>query len=385
MLRTLLSRVAARPATAALAAATATFTTSLGVAHAAGDSTAGTLNPDAWAPFTLVRKTRESHDTVRLTYALADARAPASLPVASCLMARLPCGEGGKFVQKPYTPVDAPGAKGELTLVVKAYPTGALSPALAALEPGSTTELKGPFPKIEYKAGKWSHGETRRGERERERERVLISTCSRARAWVEVEEVSRPASLAPLSGTPSTHAARPSAPHTRPASSLTHPFSLSFSLFLLSVGMVAGGTGITPMLQVLHAGLDNPADKTKFTLVYGSWSPADVICRAEVEALAAAHKDRLSVHYLVDAATPAAADVIPGQGNVKVGRPDKALLKAVMPPPGTGVCVMVCGPGPMMTAVIGNKQKVEGGPPAQGPITGALGELGYTNETAFKF
>ncbi len=149
--------------------------------------------------------------------------------------------------------------------------------------------------------------------------------------------------------------------------------------------MVAGGTGITPMLQILHAGLDNPADKTKFTLVYGSRSPADVICRAEVEALAAAHGDRLAVHYLVDAASPAAPGIVPGQGNVKVGRPDKALLKAVLPPPGPGVLVAVCGPGPLMTAVIGNKEKVEGGPPAQGPITGALGELGYDNETAFKF
>ena len=39
----------------------------------------------------------------------------------------------------------------------------------------------------------------------------------------------------------------------------------------------------------------------------------------------------------------------------------------------------------MMTAVIGNKKKVVGGPPEQGDITGALGALGFTNETAFKF
>ena len=139
------------------------------------------------------------------------------------------------------------------------------------------------------------------------------------------------------------------------------------------------------MLQILHAGLANPADRTKFTLIYGNRSPADVICRAEVEALAAAHPGRLAVHYLVDAAAPGHPGIVPGAGNVRVGRPDKALLAAALPPPGPGVLVAVCGPGPMMTAVIGNKKKVEGGPPEQGEITGALGELGYTNETAFKF
>ena len=305
MLRTLLSRPAAAAAAVVTSAAAWASTTTTACAAPPG---AGSLSPDAWTPFTLLKKTRESHDTVRLTYALADARSPAALPVASCLMARLPVGEGGKWVQKPYTPVDSPGATGELTLVVKAYPEGKLSPALAALEPGSVTELKGPFPKIAYEANKWAH-----------------------------------------------------------------------------VGLVAGGTGITPMLQILHAGLGDAKDTTKFTRVYGNRSPADVICREEVERLASAHPARLTVHYLVDAPTPGHPGIVPGKANVRVGRPDKALLSQFLPAPGPGVLVAVCGPGPMMTAVIGNKKKVEGGPPEQGDITGALGALGFTNETAFKF
>jgi cytochrome-b5 reductase len=321
MLRTLIARApwgrsaAAAAGLAATAAAAAAWAPSspvfLSTARADAPPGAGSLNPDAWTPFTLKAKTRESHDTVRLTFALADPGATASsvMPVASCLMARLPVGEGGKQVAKPYTPCDAPSSRGAITLVVKAYPTGTLSPALAALEPGQAVELKGPFPKLEWRANKWS-----------------------------------------------------------------------------DVAFVVGGTGITPALQVLYHSLADPADRTRFTLVYGSRSPADVICRSEIDALAAAHPGRLAVHYLVDAAAPGAPGLVPGKGNVRVGRPDKAVLASVLPPPVAGrSLVAVCGPGPMMAAVCGNKEKVAGGPPRQGAIVGALGELGYNNDTAFKF
>ena len=47
------------------------------------------------------------------------------------------------------------------------------------------------------------------------------------------------------------------------------------------IGMVAGGTGITPMLQVVDEVLANPADKTKISLVFGNQSEADM-CAAAV-------------------------------------------------------------------------------------------------------
>ena len=43
-----------------------------------------------------------------------------------------------------------------------------------------------------------------------------------------------------------------------------YPFSAK------KVGMLAGGTGITPMLQALHAILGAPDDETEVSLVYGS-------------------------------------------------------------------------------------------------------------------
>ena len=43
-----------------------------------------------------------------------------------------------------------------------------------------------------------------------------------------------------------------------------------------SIGMVAGGTGITPMLQVVDEILANPADKTKVSLIFGNQTESDM-------------------------------------------------------------------------------------------------------------
>ena len=67
--------------------------------------------------------------------------------------------------------------------------------------------------------------------------------------------------------------------------------------------MVAGGTGITPMLQVGDEVLANPADTTKVSLVFGNVSEADILLKKEIDARAKAHPKQFSVHYVVDKAT----------------------------------------------------------------------------------
>lgn len=55
-----------------------------------------------------------------------------------------------------------------------------------------------------------------------------------------------------------------------------------------SIGMIAGGTGITPMLQVVDEILANPADKTKVSLIFGNQTESDM-CAADV-ACARSHR-----------------------------------------------------------------------------------------------
>jgi cytochrome-b5 reductase len=45
-----------------------------------------------------------------------------------------------------------------------------------------------------------------------------------------------------------------------------------------AIGLIAGGTGITPMYQLIKAIFKNPEDKTKVTLVYGNVSPLPPPC-----------------------------------------------------------------------------------------------------------
>ena len=56
-----------------------------------------------------------------------------------------------------------------------------------------------------------------------------------------------------------------------------------------SVGMLAGGTGITPMYQVLMEILSNPRDTTEVRLVYASRTEEDILLRLELDALAAVY------------------------------------------------------------------------------------------------
>lgn len=50
-------------------------------------------------------------------------------------------------------------------------------------------------------------------------------------------------------------------------------------LAVIYAGMLAGGTGITPMFQVLNAILKNPKDHTCVTLLYGNLTQEDILLR----------------------------------------------------------------------------------------------------------
>ena len=66
------------------------------------------------------------------------------------------------------------------------------------------------------------------------------------------------------------------------------------------LGMIAGGTGITPMLQIIRAALKNPADKTKLSLIYANVNPEDILLKAELDELASAHPARFTVFYVLN-------------------------------------------------------------------------------------
>jgi len=145
------------------------------------------------------------------------------------------------------------------------------------------------------------------------------------------------------------------------------------------IGMVAGGSGITPMLQVLKEILKNPKDKTEVTLIFGNQTPADILCRKELDALVASSKGQLKVFYVVD------KNDTNDRGIKHVGFVDQKLASSVLPAPSPDTLVYVCGPPGMLKAVAGGKKFEKGKPPAQGEVGGILKELGYSEDMVFKF
>ena len=68
-----------------------------------------------------------------------------------------------------------------------------------------------------------------------------------------------------------------------------------------AIGMLAGGTGITPMFQVAQAILKDPNDRTQVSLVSANLTEDDILLRDELDAYAAKHPN-FSVHYVLNTA-----------------------------------------------------------------------------------
>ena len=64
--------------------------------------------------------------------------------------------------------------------------------------------------------------------------------------------------------------------------------------------MIAGGTGITPMLQIIRAALKNPQDSTRLSLVYANVNYEDVLLKKELDELADKYPSRFKVFYVLN-------------------------------------------------------------------------------------
>jgi cytochrome-b5 reductase len=66
-------------------------------------------------------------------------------------------------------------------------------------------------------------------------------------------------------------------------------------------GMIAGGTGITPMLQIIRAVIRGRAagDKTEIDLIFANVNPDDILLREDLDQLARDDKG-FRVHYVLN-------------------------------------------------------------------------------------
>ncbi|KAI9345995.1 hypothetical protein DFJ73DRAFT_838368 [Zopfochytrium polystomum] len=138
------------------------------------------------------------------------------------------------------------------------------------------------------------------------------------------------------------------------------------------IGMVAGGTGITPMLQVIRKIFSNPSDKTKVTLVFANVTEQDILLKEYFDGLAKKHPEQFSVVYTLDKP--------PAGWTGYTGFVNETIVKNHLPKPGQGK-VFVCGPNPMLASLAGMKAPDF----SQGELSGLFKKLGYTSNDVYKF
>ncbi|KAI9475875.1 MAG: hypothetical protein EXX96DRAFT_574985 [Benjaminiella poitrasii] len=112
-----------------------------------------------------------------------------------------------------------------------------------------------------------------------------------------------------------------------------------------AIGMLAGGTGITPMLQIIHAIARNPNDKTQVNLIFGNVAEEDILLRDELEELAKKH-DNINVYHVLNNPPPGWTQ---GSGFIT-----KDIIREFCPAPASDVKILLCGPLPMVKAMSEN-------------------------------
>ncbi|KAL7202905.1 hypothetical protein ACSBR1_034375 [Camellia fascicularis] len=122
-------------------------------------------------------------------------------------------------------------------------------------------------------------------------------------------------------------------------------------------GMLAGGTGITPMFQVARAILENPNDKTNINLIYANVTYEDILLKEELDNLACSFPNRFNVYYVLNQ---------PSEGwDGGVGFVSKEMIQAHCPAPASDIQILRCGPPPMNKAMAAHLEALGYGPQMQ--------------------
>lgn len=140
-----------------------------------------------------------------------------------------------------------------------------------------------------------------------------------------------------------------------------------------AISLIGGGSGITPLYQLIHEITKNPQDNTKVNLFYGSITEDDILLKKELDSIASSHKDQVNITYFVDKPSDS--------WNGESGYISKEFLSKNLPQPSKDSKIFVCGPPGLYKAISG----VKNSPTDQGEVSGILADLGYTKEHIYKF
>mmetsp|Transcript_69563 Transcript_69563/g.77827 ORF Transcript_69563/g.77827 Transcript_69563/m.77827 type:complete len:888 (+) Transcript_69563:61-2724(+) len=105
--------------------------------------------------------------------------------------------------------------------------------------------------------------------------------------------------------------------------------------------MIAGGTGITPVMQIASEVLRHPADPTKISLIFACREEGDLLMRSTLDEWATQFSHKFKVHYIL-------SDSVPEGWTHSKGFVDKKLFEDHLHPQGDDVWNLMCGPPIML-------------------------------------
>lgn len=109
-----------------------------------------------------------------------------------------------------------------------------------------------------------------------------------------------------------------------------------------NIGMIAGGTGITPMYALIRSICEDPRDTTSISLVYANRTEDDILLRSELETFARRYPKNFKVWFMLD--TP------PTGWTGGSGFVTREVMKERLPAVGPDTRIMLCGPPGMIGA-----------------------------------
>lgn len=256
--------------------------------------------------FELIEKEEISHDTRRFRFALQTPKHILGLPIGKHLY--LSAKIDGKLVVRPYTPTSSDDEVGYFDLVIKVYfknvhprfpDGGKMTQHLESMSVGDKIDVRGPSGHLTY----------------------------RRKGAFEIAESGKPTKFVQSK----------------------------------KIGMIAGGTGITPMLQIIQAVFKDEKDTTEMWLLYANQTEADILVQEELEAIQKKYPSRFRLWYTLDRP---AKDWKYSQGFI-----NEDMVREHLPAYSEDTLVLMCGPPPMIKfACIPNLEK-----------------LGFTSESYFSF
>jgi len=263
-----------------------------------------TLDKTKFVPLTLEKREDISHDTRYFRFALPSKGHVLGLPVGQHMFLKLK-NQAGERVMRAYTPLDS--GVGYVDFVIKVYfanvhprfpDGGKMTQLMEAMKIGDTVEVKGPL-----------------GE-------YIFNT-------------SLPKGIAKASDAMTTFTYTPSGAKT--------PFR--------KIGFIAGGSGITPVLQTVHAILADPSTQVSVSILYANRSVDDILCKEQLDKLAKDERVK-AIWYTVD--------VVPESGwTYSTGFINEDMVREHMVAPDDDAVVFMCGPPPMIKfACVPNLEKV---------------------------